>query len=106
MIFTIKELKDLISPIAQKYELRAVYLFGSYARNEATEDSDVDILIDRTDSKIKSMFDMGGLYNDLRDSIGKDIDVVTTHTLEQATTKARTPLFVENLQAERLKIYE
>ncbi len=49
---------------------------------------------------------MGGLYNDLRESVGNEIDVVTTHTLEQETTKVRTPLFVENLQTERLKIYE
>lgn len=106
MILTVDELKNRIAPIAKKYELRAVYLFGSYARNEATDDSDVDILIDRTDSKIKGMFDMGGLYNDLSKSIGKEIDLVTTQTLEQANTRRRTPLFVENLQTERLKIYE
>lgn len=65
MVFTLDELKTKIAPIAEKYGLKAVYLFGSYARNEATDDSDVDILIDRTDSKIHSMFDMGGLYSDL-----------------------------------------
>lgn len=106
MIFTLDELKTRISPIAKKYGLRAVYLFGSYARNEATEDSDVDILIDRTGSKIRGMFDMGGLYSDLRESIGKDIDLVTTQTLEQTGTRQRTPLFVENLYSERVKIYE
>ncbi|MDR3294725.1 MAG: nucleotidyltransferase domain-containing protein [Clostridiales Family XIII bacterium] len=36
------------APIAIKYQLPTVYLFGSYARGEATDDSDVDILIDRT----------------------------------------------------------
>lgn len=47
MIYTVDGLKACVSPIAKKYGLRAVYLFGSYARNEATEDSDVDLLIDR-----------------------------------------------------------
>lgn len=106
MILTVDEIKKRITPVAQKYELRAVYLFGSYARNEATEYSDVDILIDRTGSKIKGMFDMGGLYDDLRQSVGKDIDIVTTHTLEQENTKRRTPFFVENLQAERIQVYD
>lgn len=106
MIFTINELKDKIAPVAAKYHLKKVYLFGSYARKEATENSDVDILIDRTGSSIKSMFDMGGLYNDLYDSIGKDIDIVTTQTLKQKSTLNRTPQFVENLIAERIKIYE
>lgn len=104
MIFTINELKERISPVAKKYNLHAVYLFGSYARNEARDDSDVDILIDRTGSKIKGMLDMGALYNDLQCSIGKDIDIVTTQTLEQKSTLNRTPLFVENLNAERIRL--
>ncbi len=106
MVLTVNEIKNRIAPIAQQYGLKAVYLFGSYARNEATETSDVDILIDRTGSKIKGMFDMGGLYFDLRDSIGKEIDLVTTQTLEQASTRQRTPFFVDNLYAERIQIYE
>ena len=90
----------------KKYNLNAVYVFGSYARNEATDSSDVDILIDRTGSKIRGMFDMGALYNDLCDSIGKNIDLVTSHTLEQQSTKQRTPYFIENVNAEKIKIYE
>ncbi len=106
MIFTVDELKHIISPIAKKYELKEVYLFGSYARNEANDTSDVDILIDRNGSKIKSMFDMGGLYNDLSECLGKEIDIVTTQMLEQESTKQHSPFFIENLYTERLKIYE
>lgn len=106
MVYSVDEIKTRVAPVARKYQLRAVYLFGSYARNEATEASDVDILIDRTGSTIKGMFDMGGLYNDLRDSIGKEIDLVTTQTLEQKSTCQRTPWFVKNLQTEMMKIYE
>ena len=106
MIYTLDEIRNRIVPVAQKYQLRAVYLFGSYARNEATESSDVDILIDRHGSKIRGMFDMGGLYNDLRECIGKEIDLVTTQTLEQQSTRQRTPWFVENLYRERIKLYE
>ena len=106
MVYTIDELKQRIGPVAEKYALRAVYLFGSYARNEATEQSDVDILIDRSGSTVRSMLDMGGLYNDLRESVGKEIDLVTLQTLEQASTRRRTPLFVQNLQTEMVKIYE
>lgn len=92
--------------MAEKYGLRAVYLFGSYARNEATADSDVDVLVDRTGSIVRTMFDMGGLYNDLCESVGKEVDLVTTHTLEQESTRERTPWFVENLNAEMVKIYD
>ena len=48
-----------------------------------------NIMIDRTGSRIRSMFDMGGLYSDLQESIGKEIDLVTSQTLEQASTKGR-----------------
>ncbi|HBQ64406.1 MAG TPA: nucleotidyltransferase [Clostridiales bacterium] len=106
MVYSIDELSKRIAPIAMKYNLRAVYIFGSYARNEATENSDVDVLIDRTDSKVKNLFDMGGLYNDLCESIGKEVDLVTTQTLEQESTRQRTPWFVKNVRTEMLKIYE
>lgn len=106
MVYTRDELKNIITPIARKYELNAVYLFGSYARNEATEKSDVDILIDRRGSKIRGMFDMGGLYDELCRSVGKEIDLVTTQTLEQRSTQRRTPWFVDNLQRDMVKIYE
>ena len=106
MIYTVKELKRKIEPAARKYNIHSVYLFGSYARGTAKEDSDVDILIDRTGSDIKSIFDMGGLYNDLRADVGKEIDIITTQTLEQKSTRARVPELVENILAERIKIYE
>ena len=106
MVYTIDELKQRIGPVAEKYALRAVYLFGSYARNEATEQSDVDILIGRSGSTVRSMLDMGGLYNDLRESVGKEIDLVTLQTLEQTSIRRRTPLFVQNLQTEMVKIFQ
>ena len=92
MVFTIDEIRERVTPVAQKYALKAVYVFGSYARNEATAESDIDILVDRTGSTIKGMFDMGNLYNDLRESIGKEIDLVTTHTLDQHSTRNRIPI--------------
>lgn len=105
MIYTIEQIKERIAPVALKYKLSAVYLFGSYAKGEATEDSDVDILIDRTGTSLVGMFMLGGLYNDLYVAMGKQIDLVTTGALEQESTKERTPWFVENLNNEKVKIY-
>ena len=104
MVYSTEELRRRIAPVAARYGLRAVYLFGSYAREEATDDSDVDILVDRTGSRVRGMFDMGGLYSELRDGLGKEIDLVTTQTLEQPSTLARTPWFVENVKAEMRQI--
>ena len=106
MIYSIDELRKRISPVAEKYDLRAVYLFGSYARNEATESSDIDILIDRTGSKVKSLFDLGGLYNDLCASVGSEVDLITTYALTQDGENDRTPYLTENIMRERVSIYE
>lgn len=106
MVYTVEELRKCIVPITRKYQIPAVYLFGSYARNEATDSSDVDILIDRDGSAIRSMFDMGGLYDELKTSIGKEIDLVTLQTLRQKSTQERTPWFVDNLQKDMVRLYE
>jgi len=104
MIYTIEQLKERVIPVAEKYQLRAVYLFGSYAKGEATDNSDVDILVDKTGSTVRGWI-MGGLYNDLCKAIGKNIDMMTTTALEQKCTKERTPWLVENLNNEKVQIY-
>lgn len=45
--YSIQELKDIVTPLAQKYGAQRVYLFGSYARRDMTESSDVDLRIDK-----------------------------------------------------------
>ena len=106
MIYTIDELKEKILPVALKYSLPAVYIFGSYARSEANENSDVDVLIDRTGSDLKGLLKMGGLHNDLCECLGKNIDLITVDMLDQPDVTERTPWFVENLNKERIMIYE
>jgi predicted nucleotidyltransferase len=105
MIYSINELRDIVAPIALKYELSAVYLFGSYAHGNATDKSDVDILIDRTGSKVISFFDLGAVYSDLCESIGAEIDLITTHALFQDGDSEHTSQFTANVLKERVLIY-
>ena len=105
MIYSINQIKKIIEPVALKYKLPAVYLFGSYAKGEATENSDVDILVDKSGTELKGLFALGGLYNDLRDVFEKNIDLITTGALEQDYITERSPWFVKNIENEKLKIY-
>ena len=105
MVYTIEQLKEKIAPVALKYRLPAVYVFGSYARGDATDTSDVDILVDKTGTALRGLFAMGGLYNDLSEALGKPIDMITTGALAQESTMERTPWLVENLNGERIQIY-
>lgn len=44
-ILTVKEIEEAVKPLAKKYHIVEVYLFGSYARGTATEESDMDLLV-------------------------------------------------------------
>ena len=82
MIYSIEDIRKLISPIALSYGVKSVFLFGSYARGEATENSDIDLLVDC--GAIRSAFQMGGLYADLSERLGKELDLVTTDHRDKA----------------------
>lgn len=104
MVYTIEELKQKITPIAKKYNISAVYIFGSYARGEADNNSDIDVIIKREGSKIHGWL-MGALYEDLRESLGKGLDLLTVEALEQHNIQNENPYFFENLMKEQVKIY-
>ena len=72
-VFTIKDIVRLVKPVAEKYGVKAVYLFGSYARGEADEDSDLDFLVfGGEDFKLTMIF---ALAEALRDLLKKNVDV-------------------------------
>jgi predicted nucleotidyltransferase len=103
VIYTLDELCEKIKPIAEKYELPAVYIFGSYARGEATEDSDVDVLFDGRGSKLRGLM-LGILYEELRESLDKKLDLVSENALQQPRALQR-PWFAENVYRERVQVY-
>ena len=75
MILSIDEIRDKIRPICEKYKIEKVWLFGSYARGEAREDSDVDLHVKVP--KGIGLFGLGGIYADLEEALGKEIDLIT-----------------------------
>jgi predicted nucleotidyltransferase len=69
------EKRETILQIAAKYGARNVRVFGSVARDEAGEQSDIDFLVDMEPGR--SLLDLGGLLMDLKDLLGRDVDLVT-----------------------------
>ena len=96
MIYSIEQIRRIAAPIAAAYGVKSMRLFGSYARGQATERSDVDLLIDR--GSVRSGFALGGLYADLRDSLQKELDLVTTQGADAA--------FLNQIRPDEVLIYE
>lgn len=94
-IYTLKEIIDIARPIAMRYGVSAMYLFGSYARGDATAKSDMDFRVDR--GSIEDMLELGGLYSELEDNFGKKLDVLTTQML--------SPDFLKEISNEEIVIY-
>lgn len=105
MVYTLEEISRRVRPVAEKYHLKAVYVFGSYARGEATEDSDIDLLVDTDGAGITSLLTLGGLYSDLEDTLKKEISLVTLDSLEGPYRVKSDLYFRENVNRERRKIY-
>lgn len=74
MVLSIGQVKEIVEPIAKMYGLSAVYLFGSYARGEATVNSDFDFYIKR--GNLRGMFQLAGLMNDLEEALNSSVDIV------------------------------
>lgn len=103
-IYSLEDIRARVRPVAEKYHLRAVYVFGSYARGEAREDSDIDLLIDAEGSGLRGLA-FGGLYEELLEVLEKPIDMITVCSLTQPTQHASDMRFREMLLRERKRIY-
>lgn len=78
---TLNDIMFVVKPLADKYKIQEVYLFGSYARNEATEDSDLDFLVYGGDAfKLTMIF---AFAEELRKSLKKDVDVFEIHEINK-----------------------
>lgn len=79
---TLQEKREEIMAIALKHGAYNVRVFGSVARGEADEKSDIDFLIDYDIKKITPWFPVG-LIHDLQDFLGEKVDVVTANGLKE-----------------------
>jgi len=86
-----------VRPICEAYEVKRLFLFGSYARGEATKESDVDFHIMLGEET--TLLELGGLYVDLEDALQKEVDIVTQVPKEQE-------IFGTYMEKEEILLYE
>lgn len=75
-----------------------VWLFGSCSRGDHTPDSDVDILVSFDKNSHVTLFTIGGMYMDLKEILGREVDLVEDGTL--------MPFAQESANQDKILIYE
>ena len=84
-IYTIEEIKNIIdinkNYFEEKYYVDKFLLFGSYAKNQQTSESDIDLLVSFT--KPVDMFEFMDLQDYLANLFGKKIDLGTSNSLKK-----------------------
>lgn len=105
-VYSIAEIAAIAAPIARKYGLPTLYIFGSYARGTATPNSDIDFLADTTGTDLTSLLKLGALYVDLENAFHKNIDLITVSSFRQPTQMRSQEDFRRTVWKEKVTIYD
>lgn len=94
-MLTIDKIKGTVAKFSEKYGVKSAHLFGSYAKGNAGEDSDVDLIIEKGD--VQSYDDYCDLKFSIEDELGIRVDLLTTEGVR--------PKFFEMIKNDRILLY-
>ena len=95
MIYTVQEIQSRVMPVAQKYGIKAVFLFGSYAKGLADANSDVDLKIEK--GSLRSLFQLCGFRLAVEDALKLPVDLVTSDSSDKS--------FLDMIQKDEVVLY-
>ena len=83
--FSFEEMREIIGPVAARYGVEKVYLFGSRARGDHHKGSDYDFSI--VQGKLRGLIKLCGFISALTDALGAEVDVVPEHLVDEGFNK-------------------
>ena len=96
-VYTIEDIRRAVNQVSRDFGIKRMALFGSYARGEAAENSDIDFhLIDPGGAW--GYFKLCGFQQALEDCLGLNVDVLTTGSMDNEV--------LENIRRDEVLIYE
>ena len=95
MRYTVDKIKEIVAALAAQYGADRTYLFGSYARGDADQDSNIDLRIDK--GAIRGL-QLGGLAADLENALGIPVDLIPTGSLDSK--------FLNSISDDEVLMYE
>lgn len=96
MIQTISDVKSVLIPIFERYDISRAVLFGSVAKGTATKKSDLDLLVDSRLRGLKFV----GFMEAIRQAVGMPVDVFDVSHIEQGS------LIDQEIRSSGVVIYE
>ncbi len=94
-MYSIEDIRRIITPIAQQPGVASVSLFGSYSKGTASSTSDVDLKIEK--GKISSLFQLSGFRLAVEDALKLLVDLVTSESSDRA--------FLDMIKDEEVLLY-
>jgi predicted nucleotidyltransferase len=95
-VYSIPEISKIVSPVARSYGIDRLSVFGSYARGEATPDSDIDFRIVE-DGSLRGLIRLAGFCRELQASLETPVDVLTNDAVDDG--------FLRRIKDEEVIVY-
>ncbi len=94
-VYTMDEIAERVRPVARRYKVSKIYVYGAYAKGQADSGSDVELLVDF--GKAFGYFGRGGFCMDLNEALCKNVSAVPIGYSEE---------FVDSIRNEMVEIYD
>lgn len=85
-VYSIDEIKQIITPLAGQYGVKSVSLFGSYSTGTAKANSDIDLKIEK--GQLRSLFQISSFRLALEDALSLPVDLLTCESSDKEFLKA------------------
>lgn len=80
--YSLEQIREIVAAIATEFDVEKIALFGSYARGEQTETSDLDFLIEK--GGITGYFQLARFIERLEEELDRSVDVITYNSLQDS----------------------
>ena len=95
-VYTIPQLREMLSPVFARHGIRSAVLFGSYGKGTADAKSDIDLLVDSGLRGLRFV----ALLDDVQSAVKKDVDLLDVRHIQAGSEIDR------EIQKTGVKFYE
>jgi len=103
LVLPLDVIRYLVRPVAEKYNLKTLHVFGSYARGDATPESDIDLMAEGGDINTAGKY--FSLKAELTEVLGRNVDLGMASAAKKDASRAGRR-FLDHFERDKILIYE